>query len=158
MWAHGVGCFMLSLGCIALSGYLSRRLHRWADAAEAHEVCCEGPACSLRASRHPLLDNPSPLQAHDGQDLSSHHDQGPAESQRLEAVPPRPAPEFGWRAHVDCRRRSCLASLLMVWELLALLHWSCVGLPLLHCHWSVELPCCTLHASFCRYATQGWLS
>ena len=38
LWAHSLGCCMLSLGCIALAGYLTRRLHKWADAAQAQEV------------------------------------------------------------------------------------------------------------------------
>ena len=43
LWAHAVGCGVLSLGCIALAGVLYKKLHEWADAAEAEEV--RSPGC-----------------------------------------------------------------------------------------------------------------
>lgn len=38
LWAHTLGCALLSLGCIALASVLGTKLHQWADAAEAEEV------------------------------------------------------------------------------------------------------------------------
>ena len=40
LWAHTLGCSMLSLGFITLAVVLGNMLHTWADDAEAEEVHC----------------------------------------------------------------------------------------------------------------------